>query len=73
MNEKTYRRTKPGQRYVTSDPMTGRLVKLAADELGVITITTPEEQRVAAALGLPITKLPRASNDEVAALKSKKE
>ena len=68
----TYRRAKqPLARYVRTDDPTGRRVKLIADELGVITISKPEEARVADAFGLPVTKLPRASGDEVAKSKRK--
>ena len=66
----TYRRAAPGARFLTTDS-TGRRVKLVADELGVITITTPAEARAADSFGLPVTKLPRASGDEVAKSKKK--
>lgn len=69
--DQEYRRAAPGWRCVSTDPVTGRAVKLAADDLGVITITSDEERRLADARRLPITKLPRLDNDEVAKLKSK--
>jgi len=65
-----HRRATPGYRVVTTD-VTGRRVKLAADDLGVITIESDEERRVADALGLPVTKVPKLSNAEVADLQKK--
>jgi len=64
----THRRAKPGARFSRIDPTTGLLVKLRADDLGVIEITDPSEQRVADAFGLPVTKTPRLDSDEVAKL-----
>jgi len=60
-----HRRAPENARYTRIDTVTGRPVKLIADELGVITITTPEERRVADAFGLPVTRLPRMTAAEV--------
>lgn len=69
MTKQQYRRATAGARFVRMDPVSGHLVKLRADELGVIPITTAPERRVADAIGLRVTRVPRLDNDEVAALK----
>jgi len=57
--------------YSRVDGPSGRLVKLVPDDLGIITISSEAERRVAEAIGLPVTKLPRLDSDEVAKAKKK--
>lgn len=66
MTKKTeHRRAPKNALFVRADPVSGRPVKLRADEFGVVPITTPEERRVADAFGLPVTKLPRMTAEEI--------
>jgi hypothetical protein len=73
LNVPDYRRATPGYRVVAT--VDGRIVKLTADDLGVITIETDDERRLADRRNLPLTRVPKLSNDEVADLqrKTKKE
>ena len=64
-----YRRGSANGRYAATDSVTGTLVKLSADDLGAIPIKTDAERRVADALGLPITTIPRLDSDEVDTLR----
>jgi hypothetical protein len=69
MRKTEHRRAAENARYYRTDAVTGRQVKLVADDLGVITITSAEERRVADAFGLPVTRIPKLSGDEVAELR----
>jgi len=68
MTKAEHRRAPERARYLRMDTVTGTLVKLQADERGVIEITTDPERRVADAFGLPVTRTPRLDNAEVAKL-----
>jgi hypothetical protein len=69
LNVPEHRRATPGYRVVTN--VDGRLVKLTANDLGVIDITTDDERIVADLLRLHVTKVPKLSNAEVADLQTK--
>ena len=71
MNDKDHRRATKGARFISVDTVTGRIVKLTANDLGVIAIETDEQRRVADKLRLPITRTPKLDGDEVADLKKK--
>lgn len=66
-----HRRGEPGARYVRMDPDTQRLIRLVADEDGVIPIRDEVERRVADAIGLAVTRLPKLGPKEVRALQAK--
>lgn len=66
-----HRRGEPDTRYTRSDPVTGEVVKLIANENGVVAITTDAERRAADAWGLTETRLPKLGPKEVRELQAK--
>lgn len=57
-----HRRATPGARLTRT--IDGRPVKLVADELGVIEITSEAERRAADAFGLRVTRVPRLDPED---------
>jgi hypothetical protein len=68
-----YRRARADFRAVSTDPLTGRRVKLEADENGVVTIRNAEQRRFADSLGLHVTELPKVSSEDLAESRKKRE